>query len=199
MTCLSASLDLREAQLHEPRHLDVHRWTHSLTSLSRLSLDISPPPCGVAEALPLGTLTHLASLVISYGSRTYETEAPFTAARTASFLGSPALRHLSLTLVNHAFEQAAADALALGSQLTSLDLLRLTCGFPMAFFNFHAGIDFVTSLSNLRCLKVNFARRICKLDEASWQPLTQLSALQELALDGVFICSAVADTKCCQK
>jgi hypothetical protein len=182
---LSAGLELPEAQLQEPRHPDAPQWTRSITSVTNLSLDISPPPYGVAGALPLSPLTRLSSLTISYGSRKYEAEAPFTAERTASFMELPALRHLSLTLVNHAFEQAAADMLALGSQLTSLELLRVVCGIPMAFFDFHLGVNFLTSLTCLRRLKLNFARRICKLDEASWQPLAQLACLEDLALSGV--------------
>lgn len=160
-------------------------WTAPLSRLERLALSISPPPQHAsADPLFLAPLRRLSALALTYGTPGLEVDCPFTVARVREITALPALRHLALTMVNHGFEQAAADALAGASRLTALELLRCVPAVPMSFLDFHVGVRFLPALRHLRRLKLNDARFICQGPAVSWAPLSALRRLETLAISG---------------
>jgi hypothetical protein len=160
-------------------------WPAPLAALERLTLTVAPPPRhSSADPLFLAPLRRLSALSLTYGTPALELESPFTAARAREIATLPALLHLSLTVVNHGFEQDAADSLAAAACLTSLELLRCVPSVPMNFFEFHNGVRFLAGMRSLRRLKLNDARFICQGAAASWSPLAALSHLETLAVSG---------------
>jgi hypothetical protein len=160
-------------------------WPAPLTALERLALTITPPELLASkDPLCLAPLRRLSALTLTYGTPEFELESHFTTDRVGELTALPALRHLSLTLVNHGFEQAAADALAAATRLTALELMRCVPAVPMNFFEFHVGVQFLANMRRLRRLKLNDARFICQGSAVSWGPLSSLRHLDTLAISG---------------
>lgn len=161
----------------------------ALDTLRSLHLSAAPTAARAA-ALPLSPLTALSALRLRYGNPDLDIDGPFTPQRAAAIATLPALRDVSLTLVNHGFEQAAADALAAAPRLTALELLRDIASTPMHYFDWVRGAGFLAGLSGLRRLRLNDARYIAgggPRDAAapgSFAPLATLTALDTLALSG---------------
>ena len=132
-------------------------WVQGVTNLEHMCMSVRPSAT-ITPLFSLSPLTALTHLTLNFGRLDLEPEAPFYAERVLDIAALPALKYLSLTLVNHSFEQAAADALATASGLTALELLRHVPQVPMDFFEFHNGVAFLAKLPNLEvCVGASFS------------------------------------------
>lgn len=156
-----------------------------LRSLDLAALPDPYAPSRVPPLLPAApALTALTALRLTFGLPHTELDSHFGGAHAAAFAALPALEHLSLTFVNHTFEDAAASALAGATGLTALELLRCVPAVPMNFFDFHSGVAFVEGMRRLRRLKLNDARFVCRGAGNSWEPLGELTTLDTLVMSG---------------
>lgn len=82
---------------------------HFPTSLRTLAVTVRPrrlSPSRTPGVLPPhALLPHLSALSLTYGLPDTELESYFTAARVSPIANLPSLKHLSITTINHSFEQ----------------------------------------------------------------------------------------------
>lgn len=196
----SATLSRLLSRFPALEHMDLMAEFPRTTSRAALDLPIAPPllrsldlgglpdpfaPSRVPTLLPAAaSLTALTALRLTFGLPHTELDSHFGAAQAAAFAALPALMHLSLTFVNHTFEDAAAGALAAATGVTALEVLRCVPAVPMNFFDFHSGVRFVEGMRRLRRLKLNDSRFICRGTANSWEPLGELTTLDTLVMSG---------------